>query len=117
MRVVAAKGRSWPIWRWLSALLGLTPPRTAAPARRPGQAAAPICAPFAASVSAGAGTRLPPPAGYGHELAVDWPEALQCPLVGLLDDPRQLSWHAELAGEIRDSCEPLTAPVQPEDVR
>ena len=50
--------------------------------------------------------------GYRHKLSVDWPEAPQCPLVGLLDELRQLRWHAEFAGEIRDRCKLLTAPVQ-----
>jgi hypothetical protein len=52
--------------------------------------------------------------GYRQELSVDWPEAPQCPQIGLLDDLRQLRWHAEFAGELRDRCELLTAPVQPE---
>ena len=52
--------------------------------------------------------------GYRQEFSVDWPEAAKCPLVGLLDDLRQLRWHAEFAGEVRDRCELLTAPVQPE---
>jgi hypothetical protein len=55
--------------------------------------------------------------GYRQELSVDWPEAPQCPLIGLLDGLRQLRWHAEFAGELRDRCELLTAPVQPKDVR
>jgi len=52
--------------------------------------------------------------GYRQELSVDWPEAAKCPLVGLLDDLRQLRWHADLAAEVSDRCELLTAPVQPE---
>ncbi len=52
--------------------------------------------------------------GYRQKLSVDWPETPQCPLVGLLDDLRQLRWHAEFTGELRDRRELLTAPVQPE---
>ena len=37
--------------------------------------------------------------GYRQEFSVDWPEAAKCPLVSLLDDLRQLRWHAEFAGE------------------
>jgi hypothetical protein len=47
--------------------------------------------------------------GYRQQLSVDWPEAAKCPLVGLLDDLRQLRWHAEFAGEVRDRRELLTA--------
>ena len=52
--------------------------------------------------------------GVPGKLSVDWPEAPQCPLVGLLDELRQLRWHGEFASEIRDRCKLLTAPVQPE---
>jgi hypothetical protein len=75
-----------------------------------------ICATFAAKRQAGpcrTGVRLLPPEGYRQEFSVDWPEAPQCRLVGSLDD-RQLRWHTEFAGELRDRCEFLTASVQPE---
>ena len=43
--------------------------------------------------------------GYRQEFSVDWPEAPQCPLVGLPDDLRQLRWRAEFAGELCDRYE------------
>ena len=55
--------------------------------------------------------------GYRQELSVDWPETAKCPLIGLLDDLRQLRWYAEFAGEVCDRCELLTAPSSPKDVR
>jgi hypothetical protein len=55
--------------------------------------------------------------GCRQELSVDWPETAKCPLVGLLDDLRQLRWHAEFAGEVCDRCELLTHRSSPKDVR
>ena len=55
--------------------------------------------------------------GYRQELSVDWAEAPQCPLVGLLDDLRQLRWHAEFAGEVRDRWSSSQHRSRPKDVR
>lgn len=76
-----------------------------------------ICATFAARVRLGratAGVRLLPPGGLPPGVLRRLARSAQCPLVSLLDDLRQLRWHAEFAGELRDRRELLTAPVQPE---